>query len=67
MTQQSFIERGLQSAAGDIADNTLIRSARQLVWSQLNGFAMKAGLFCVFSLMLGIFLAFYYYYHYNQL
>lgn len=55
MTEQRFIERGLLSAAGDVANDALVRSARRLVWRQLSGFTMKAGLFCVFCLRSEIF------------
>jgi len=47
VTEERFIERGMSSlAGGDVADNTLVRSARQLVWRHLKGFHMKAGLRC---------------------
>jgi len=45
MTEEWFIERGLLSAGGDSSDNTLMCSARRLVWRQMKGFCMKAGLF----------------------
>jgi len=51
MTEERFIERGLLSTSGGVSDNALVRSARRLVWRQLNGFCMKAGscCFCLFN------------------
>jgi len=55
MTEEHFIGRGLQSAGGDVTDYMLIRSARRLVWRQLKGFSLKAGLFHIHLFTLGVF------------
>jgi len=51
ITEERFIERGMLSAGGDVGGGALVRSARRLVWRQLKGFCMKAG---VCWLLLGI-------------
>jgi len=43
MTEEHFVEKGLLAACGEVCDNTLMCSARRLVWRQLKGFCMKAG------------------------
>lgn len=35
------------SAGGDVGGGALVRSARRLVWRQLKGFCMKAGVYCL--------------------